>query len=80
MTKPWKLDWGVMDGVRAAVITSGDDVVVVLKSCSDETANLLVAAPELLDALKWLIKVPSRLSGEQLAAANMAIAKAEGKE
>jgi hypothetical protein len=41
-------------------------------------AVLIAAAPDLLAALRYLVSVPSRLSGEQIARAKLAIAKAEG--
>lgn len=79
--------WGVIHNATSQTVYSTaknelgfylDADVNGANGASVADAVLMAAAPDLLSALQYLVKVPSRLSGEQLATAQLAIAKATG--
>lgn len=79
---PWSARNEQDDGGKYAIqAANGIQVALTIGNTSTETANahLIAAAPELLDALQWLIKLEeSDGAADALAKARAAIAKATG--
>ena len=77
---PWQIEDGYIWVKQPGDPGVEDKGICIGKLFRSEPAYLIADAPELLEALEYLVKIPTRLSGEQLATARAAIAKARGEQ
>ena len=83
---PWRIDRGSKTGTARGISASARNIVNfngLAKPMSNETeanARLIAAAPDLLDALRYVLDCIERNEISDMQPARAAIAKAEGRE